>query len=91
MDSFGLLTHKTEVEGETEMLRILTMSDSFILIVILLTASVALLNILRRPAPLNVWVPTARGSYRTKGTGMTSYLLSLVQVWKNCHESYSTP
>lgn len=45
---------------------LLTMSDSFILMVILLTASVALLNILRRPAPLNVWVPTARGSYKSK-------------------------
>lgn len=48
---------------------LLTMSDSFILMVILLTASVALLNILRRPAPLNVWVPTARGSYKTKKAG----------------------
>lgn len=40
----------------------LTMSDSFILMVILLTASVALLNIFSIPAPLRVWVPTALGS-----------------------------
>lgn len=46
---------------------LLTKSDSFILMVILLTASVALLNILRRPAPLKVCVPKARGSYKTKG------------------------
>lgn len=58
---------------------LLTMSDSFILMVILLTASVALLNILRRPAPLNVWVPTARGSYKTKKARMAYYLLPLIQ------------
>lgn len=40
------------------------MSDSFILMVILLTASVALLNIFSIPAPLRVWVPTALGSYK---------------------------
>lgn len=32
--------------------------------VILLTASVALLNIFSIPAPLRVWVPTALGSYK---------------------------
>lgn len=42
----------------------LTMSDSFILMVILLTASVALLNIFSIPAPLRAWVPIALGSYR---------------------------
>lgn len=57
--------------------QLLTMSDSFILMVILLTASVALLNILRRPAPLKACVPTARGSYKTKKAGMASYLLPL--------------
>lgn len=39
------------------------MSDSFILMVILLTASVALLNIFSIPAPLRAWVPIALGSY----------------------------
>lgn len=68
-DSLGLLTHKTEGAGELRCTGLLTMSDSFILMVILLTASVALLNILRRPALLNVWVPTARGSYKTKKAG----------------------
>lgn len=64
-------------QGKPRGTGLLTMSDSFILMVILLTASVALLNILRRPAPLNVWVPTARGSYKTKKAGMASYLLPL--------------
>lgn len=67
------------------------MSDSFILMVILLTASVALLNILRRPAPLNVWVPTARGSYKTKKAGVASYLLPLFQVQKNQYPSDGMP
>jgi hypothetical protein len=51
------------------------MSDSFILMVILLTASVALLNILRRPAPLKACVPTARGSYKIKAGYMLSAAL----------------
>lgn len=44
----------------------LTTSDSFILMVILLTASVALLSILRKPAPLSAWVLTALGSWGNK-------------------------
>lgn len=42
----------------------LTTSDSFILMVILLTASVALLIIFRKPAPLRAWVLTALGNWR---------------------------
>lgn len=41
-----------------------TVSDSFILMVILLTASDALLIILRKPAPLSAWVFTALGSWK---------------------------
>lgn len=41
----------------------LTASDSFILIVILLTASAALFTILNIPAPLSAWVLTALGSW----------------------------
>ena len=45
---------------------VLTTSDSFILMVILLTASVALEIILRNPAPLRAWVLTALGNFNTK-------------------------
>ncbi len=46
----------------------LTTSDSFILMVILLTASVALLIIFRKPAPLRAWVLTALGNWRQTDT-----------------------
>lgn len=42
---------------------VLTLSASFILIVILLTASDALVIILRKPAPLRACVLTALGNY----------------------------
>ena len=44
----------------------LTASDSFIFMVILLTASAALLTIRRSPALLRAWVLTARGNWTTK-------------------------
>lgn len=56
--------HTEPEQGQPRGVLILTMSDSFILMVILLTASVALLNIFSIPAPLRVWVPTALGSYK---------------------------
>lgn len=65
----GIWPIRLREQGKLRDTGLLTMSDSFILMVILLTASVALLNILRRPAPLSVWVPTARGSYKTKKAG----------------------
>lgn len=46
----------------------LTTSDSFILMVILLTASVALLIIFRKPAPLRAWVLVALGNWRHRHT-----------------------
>lgn len=44
----------------------LTASDSFILMVILLTASAALLTIRRSPALLRAWVLTARGNWTAR-------------------------
>lgn len=52
----------SELPAKLSILYPLTVSDSFILMVILLTASDALLIILRNPAPLRVWVFTALGS-----------------------------
>lgn len=55
---FSLLMTAKHLRG------LLTVSDSFILMVILLTASEALLIILRKPAPLSVCVLTALGSWK---------------------------
>lgn len=60
---------------------ILTVSDSFILMVILLTASEALLIILRMPAPLRVWVLTALGSWKhTQHNGSLTFWAQPYQV-----------
>lgn len=56
---------------------LLTVSDSFILMVILLTASDALLIILRKPAPLSVWVLTALGSCKHTHTQFKCQPLNL--------------